>query len=127
MRFLKQILIIFLICFAGDIIAYVLPIPFPGSVIAMLLTFLLLCAGIVRKKDIDGVGSFLLDNMSLMFVPPTVSIIGYLDVLGDVFVPFLLICLITTVLTFLAVAYSVKLVIFLTNGRGKREEAENND
>ena len=115
MKLLNQIFIVFCICFVGDIISYLLPIPFPGSVIAMVLLFILLCCGAVRKRRIEAITDFLLKNMSLMFIPPTVSIIGYLDVLGEVFVPFVVICLITTVLTFLATAYSVKLVIFLIN------------
>ena len=105
-----------------DFFETLLPIPFPGSVIAMVLLFILLCAGAVRKRRIEAITDFLLKNMSLMFIPPTVSIIGYLDVLGEVFVPFVLICLITTVLTFLATAYSVKLVIFLINRNKNGEE-----
>lgn len=122
MKLLNQIFIVFWICFVGDIISYLLPIPFPGSVIAMVLLFILLCTGAVRKRRIEAITDFLLKNMSLMFIPPTVSIIGYLDVLGEVFVPFVLICLITTVLTFLATAYSVKLVIFLINRDKNGEE-----
>lgn len=122
MKLLNQIFIVFCICFVGDIISYLLPIPFPGSVIAMVLLFILLCTGAVRKRRIEAITDFLLKNMSLMFIPPTVSIIGYLDVLGEVFVPFVLICLITTVLTFLATAYSVKLVIFLINRNKNVEE-----
>lgn len=122
MKLLNQIFIVFCICFVGDIISYLLPIPFPGSVIAMVLLFILLCCGAVRKRRIEAITDFLLKNMSLMFIPPTVSIIGYLDVLGEVFVPFVLICLITTVLTFLATAYSVKLVIFLINRNKNGEE-----
>ena len=122
MKLLNQIFIVFCICFVGDIISYLLPIPFPGSVIAMVLLFILLCTGAVRKRRIEAITDFLLKNMSLMFIPSTVSIIGYLDVLGEVFVPFVLICLITTVLTFLATAYSVKLVIFLINRNKNGEE-----
>ena len=122
MKLLNQIFIVFCICFVGDMISYLLPIPFPGSVIAMVLLFILLCTGAVRKRRIEAITDFLLKNMSLMFIPPTVSIIGYLDVLGEVFVPFVLICLITTVLTFLATAYSVKLVIFLINRNKNGEE-----
>ena len=122
MKLLNQIFIVFCICFVGDIISYLLPIPFPGSVIAMVLLFILLCTGAVRKRRIEAITDFLLKNMSLMFIPPTVSIIGYLDVLGEVFVPFVLICLITTVITFLATAYSVKLVIFLINRNKNGEE-----
>ena len=122
MKLLNQIFIVFCICFVGDIISYLLPIPFPGSVLAMVLLFILLCTGAVRKRRIEAITDFLLKNMSLMFIPPTVSIIGYLDVLGEVFVPFVLICLITTVLTFLATAYSVKLVIFLINRNKNGEE-----
>ena len=41
MRILKQIGFIFGICLVGQIIAELIPVPFPGSVMSMVLLFIL--------------------------------------------------------------------------------------
>ena len=52
MKTLLQIGIVFLICLIGEIISLILPFPFPGSVIAMILLFLLLLFGALKVEHI---------------------------------------------------------------------------
>ncbi len=122
MGIFKKLCLIFLICFISDMISKFLPFPFPGSVLAMILLFACLAAGWIKPNRLEPVSGFLLSNMALTFVPPTVSIISYVDVLRDVWWQFLFICIITTIITFVVTAYSVKLTIYLLNkqkGDGK--------
>lgn len=121
MNILKKSLIFFAICLAGDIIALYLPFPFPGSILAMIILFLLLYFGLVKLNHIEPVSGFFLKNMSLVFVPATVSIVSYLDVLKSIWWQFLIICVVTTVITFGVTAYSVKLTIFLMNARKEKK------
>lgn len=123
MKLLKQVIILFLICCAGDVVSYFLPIPFPGSVIALIMLFIMLLAGWVKTEQIGDVSDFLLQNMSLLFIPSTVSIIAYTDVLKNILVPFLLICLVSTVLVFVMTAYTVKLILFITEKRRRGKNA----
>lgn len=113
MKLLEQVLRIFLLCVLGEVIAGFLTIPFPGSVMAMILLFLCLLFRLIKIEQIDTVSDFLLKNMPLLFIPSTVSFISYLDVLQGVMFKFLFICIITTVITFFCTAYSVKLTMYI--------------
>ncbi len=117
MKLFKQVIWIFLLCCMGDIVSLLLPFPFPGSVIALILLFLLLLFKALKPEQINIFSDFLLKNMALVFVPSTVSIIAYLNVFSNILWKFLLICCITTVFTFYCTAYSVKLTMYLLNKR----------
>lgn len=117
MRLFTQVILIFLLCYIGDIISLMLPFPFPGSVIALILLFLLLLFKVLKPEQINLFSDFLLKHMSLVFVPSTVSIIAYLDVFSSILWKFLIVCCITTVFTFYCTAYTVKLTMYLLNKR----------
>ena len=113
MRLFTQVILIFLLCYIGDIISLMLPFPFPGSVLALILLFLLLLFKVLKPEQINLFSDFLLKHMSLVFVPSTVSIIAYLDVFSSILWKFLIVCCITTVFTFYCTAYTVKLTMYL--------------
>ena len=52
MKVLKQLAIICGLCLLGEWIAGLLPFAFPGSVMAMLLTLVLLLLRWIKEKDI---------------------------------------------------------------------------
>ena len=58
MKILKQLLLLLLICFVGEIIAMILPIAFPSSVISMLILFGLLLSGALKLSQIEDVTGF---------------------------------------------------------------------
>ncbi len=113
MKVLEQVLRILVICVFGEFVANMLPIPFPGSVLAMIILFLCLIFKLIKVEQIDIAADFLLKNMVLLFIPSTVSIISYVGVLEGVVFKFLFICIITTVITFFCTAYSVKLTMYI--------------
>lgn len=61
---------------------------------------------------------FLLENLGFFFVPVSASFMNYIDVLRGNVLPFLVICLVSTVLTFGATAWTVILVRRLMERRG---------
>ncbi len=115
MRLFGQIIRLFTLCCIGDLISMLLPFPFPGSVIALILLFLLLVSGLIKTDQINPLSDFLLKNMSFVFLPSTVSIISYIDVFKNIIWQFLFICILTTVITFFATAYAVKFTVYLMN------------
>ncbi len=115
MRFFRQILRLFILCCFGDMLSSVLPFPFPGSVIALILLFICLATKAIKVEQINIISDFLLKNMAFVFLPATVSILKYISVFQNILWQFLLICCVTTIITFFATAYSVKLTIYLMN------------
>lgn len=122
MKIMLQIGVVLGICLLGEGISLLLPIAFPGSVISMILLFLLLLTGLLRPDHIRQKSDFLLQNMAFFFIPAGVGIMEYTDVLLPVVLPLLLICLITTVLTFAASALTAKLVIHLQEKAASRKK-----
>ena len=121
MKIIKQFGIIFSLCWIATVIEGLLPIAFPASVIAMLLLLLCLMTGGLKIDHIREKSDFLLANMAFFFIPAGVNVINYLDILKANWLPLLLICVITTVITFAATAYSIRLTIWLL---GRRKGAD---
>ena len=121
MKIIYQIAIIFSICWVSQVIEKLLPIDFPASVIGMILLFLLLSMGVLKIEHIREKSDFLLANMAFFFIPAGVSVINYFDVLKSSLLPLLAICVITTVVTFAATAYSIKLTLHLMRKKENKD------
>ena len=111
MRILKQIGFIFGICLVGQIIAELIPVPFPGSVMSMVLLFILFMLNWANPEKLKNVNDFLLENMSFFFVPAAVSIITKYDLIKNSIVQILIICVVSFVVTFAVTAYTVTFVM----------------
>ena len=111
MRILKQIGFIFGICLVGQIIAQLIPVPFPGSVMSMVLLFILFMLNWANPEKLKNVNDFLLENMSFFFVPSAVSIITKYDLIKNSIVQILIICVVSFVVTFAVTAYTVTFVM----------------
>ena len=123
MKILKQFGIIFGVCWISIVIEHYLPFSFPASVIGMILLLLCLLTGVLKIEHVQEKADFLLGNMAFFFVPAGVSIINYFDVLKSSIIPLIVICVVSTVITFAATAYSVTLTVRLLEKRkgGKKE------
>lgn len=123
MKILKQFGIIFGVCWISIVIEHYLPFSFPASVIGMILLLLCLLTGVLKIEHVQEKADFLLGNMAFFFVPAGVSIINYFDVLKSSIFQLIVICVVSTVITFAATAYSVTLTVRLLEKRkgGKKK------
>ena len=119
MKIIRQIGIIFTVCWLSLVIAEFLPFDFPASVIGMIFLFICLLTGMLKIEHIQEKSDFLLGNMAFFFVPAGVSIMNYFDILKSSAVQLLIICIVSTVITFAVTAYSVKLTMKLMDRRKK--------
>ena len=125
LKILKQVAVIFGVCLLGQAISEVIPIPFPGSVISMVIMFILFLVNWLKPKKLKEVNDFLLENMAFFFIPSGVGIITQFDVIKNSVLQIFIICVVSTVVTFAATAYTVKLVMNIQNKlRSKRRGAE---
>ena len=123
MKIIRQIGIIFTVCWLSILVEKVLPFAFPASVIGMILLSICLLTGVLKIEHIQEKADFLLENMAFFFVPAGVSIINYFDVLESTWIQLVVICVISTVVTFAVTAWSVKLTIrLLSRLRERRAE-----
>ena len=111
MGIMAQIGIVLAVCLVGEGIAALLPIPFPASVISMLVLLALLMAGIVKPRHIDRVCRFLVANMAFFFVAPCAGIIEHVESLLACLLPFLCVAILTTPLVYAATAWSIQLML----------------
>ena len=74
MKYIKQLAIIIMVCFAGEIIRYIVPLPVPGSIWGLVLMFVLLVTGVIKLEKVETVADFLVDCMPIMFVPGGVGL-----------------------------------------------------
>ena len=119
MKIIRQIGIIFTVCWLSQVIAEFLPFDFPASVIGMIFLFICLLTGMLKIEHIQEKSDFLLGNMAFFFVPAGVSSMNYFDILKSSAVQLLIICIVSTVITFAVTAYSVKLTMKLIDRRKK--------
>ena len=122
MKVLLQIGIIFGLFWISQGIEMILPFPFPASVISLLLLLVLLCARVIKLEQIKEKTDFILGNLAFFFVPISVSIVTYIDLIRENGVAFLTICVVSTILTFAATAWAVQLTNRWMNR--KKEERE---
>ena len=122
MKILLQIGIVFGIYWVSQCIESVLPFPFPASVISLLLLLLLLVLRVIKVDHIREKADFLLGNLGFFFVPVSVSIMNYVDVVWENAAAFFTICVVSMLTTFAATAGTVVLTRRLL-GKGK-EDAE---
>ena len=73
--------------------------------------FSVVLTGVLKIEHIQEKADFLLENMAFFFVPAGVSIINYFDVLKNSVVQLIIICVVSTVVTFAVTAWSVKLTV----------------
>ena len=127
MRHLRQVAIVFAICLLCEGIVTFFPFPFPGSVFAMLVTLVLFFTKCLKLDDIKDVSSLLLNNMTLVFIPPFISVINYLDLLQSIIIQFLVIVFVSTLVTFLVASTVVTLVVNLQNKLTAKKEVGSDD
>ena len=101
----------------GTLIESVLPFPLPASVIAMLILLVLLAVRALRPEHVQEKSDFLLGNLQFFFIPATVGIMNYVDVLRENLVVLPVICAVSTVATFAVTAATVTFTNRLLNRR----------
>lgn len=58
-----------------------LQIPFPSSLLGMILLTILLGTGVIKTSTVEDICTLLIEKMGMLFLPAGVSMILYLDVI----------------------------------------------
>ena len=119
MKYVRQIGIILGITLAGEFLNKILPLPVPAGVYGLFLMLAALITGVVKLESVEGTGNFLMDTMSMMFVPATVGILECADELKAVLIPFLIIIAVSTVVVMIVTG---KIAQFMMESAEKKKE-----
>lgn len=111
MKYIKQMMIILLISFCGEMLKYFLPFPIPASIYGFLLLFLGLLSGIIKLDMVKDAAKYLIEIMPLMFIPAGVGLITSWGVLKPVLLPFAVITVVTTIAVMAAAGRVTQFVI----------------
>ncbi len=97
MKHLISIGIITAVCFAGELLYFLLPLPVPASIYGLLLMLILLLTGIVKVRQLERTANFFLTVMPLLFLEPAVKLMTSFQKLKGHIITILILCLVSTV------------------------------
>ena len=115
-----EFMLILVINYIGILISTVLHFPLPGTITALLLLFLLLQFKVLKLEKIENAGNFLLLNMTIFFMPPTVKIIDSYELLEKDLFKIIVIIIVSTFLTMGITGKVVQLMIDLKERKEKK-------
>ncbi len=98
MKILRQIILLFLMIFIGEMLNKVFKIPIPGNILGMIILLLALLTGIIKLNQIEEISKFLLDHLSVLFIPAGVGLLSIAGMLRGSWYIILLISIVTTIL-----------------------------
>ena len=76
MKYLRQLLMILIFSFIGEVLHAVIPIQMPASIYGLVLLFIALMTGLVKLPQVHEAARFLIEIMPLMFIPAGVGLIA---------------------------------------------------
>lgn len=111
MKYLTQFFIIVLFTYAGESITTLFSLPIPGPMIGIVLLFFALSLNVVKISQVKEVGDWLKSNLALFFVPATVALMTYFDVIKGNVVSIVTITFFSTLLTLLISAFTANIFV----------------
>lgn len=100
-----QISILFCIYYIGVFIQDLFQLFIPGSVIGLILMFLLLTTGLLKSKWIESGARFMIEHLVLFFIPATVGILNYYKLFAGKGIFLILITIVSTLCVMIVSGY----------------------
>ena len=102
MKYLYQFTVILAVSWIGEFLHAILPFPFPASIYGLVLMLVFLKTGIIKLSQVKEAGSFLLETMPVMFIPPAVGLLNVTGEVASIAVPLFIISVLSTVCVMVA-------------------------
>ncbi len=100
----RAFILIYACLYLGNGIAALLPMSIPGSIIGMLVLFLLLSTQLVPAQWVKPGCHLLIRYMALLFVPIGVGVMQYAELLRTQFEPVVISCTVSTLIVLVTVS-----------------------
>ncbi|MCL6606048.1 MAG: CidA/LrgA family holin-like protein [Paenibacillus sp.] len=115
-----QVGLLYLFFLAGNYVQELLHLPIPGSIVGLLLLFVLLLSKVVPVRWIESGATSILSYLPLFFIPATAGIVNHLGIFSGRGLLLILVLIISTVLTIGAAAHSSQ---WIAGWTGKSKES----
>ncbi len=113
MKYFRQFGIILAVTFIGEILKYIIPLPIPASIYGLILMLIILKTKIISLEQVKETGTFLIEIMPLMFIPAAVGLLVSWDVLKNIWIPVIIITILTTVIVMIVTGKVTQFMIKL--------------
>ncbi|WP_297711900.1 CidA/LrgA family protein [Clostridium sp.] len=118
MKFFRESILLLSIYFVSEIISKLLNLPVPGSIIGMILLFVLLTSNIVKVEKVENLANFFLDHLAFFFIPASVGLMtSFTSLKGSIF-KIILLCILTTIIVIAATGITIE---FICNRKSTKE------
>ena len=111
-----QIGYLYVILFVGNSIARLLHLPIPGSIIGLVLLFLLLQFHIIKLEWIELGAGLLLSELLLFFIPSAIGVIDYDSLFGAQGVKAVLVIVVSAIVVMFATGFTAQWLEQRKNG-----------
>ncbi len=122
MKYLKQVGIILVISFIGEILHALIPLPIPAGIYGIVLLFAALEVKLIKPEQVKDVSLFFIEIMPVMFIPSAVGLMTAWGVLKDHWLVYIAITVVTTFLVMAVSGWVTQLILRKTK-KGDRENA----
>ncbi len=107
------------ICFAGEALHWLIPLPIPASIYGLVILLVCLLCGVIRESQIKRAAGFLLGIMSMLFVPAAAGLMTQWEAVRRILLPLFIAGIPVTMLVMAATGISVQAV---RRGRGNKDD-----
>lgn len=96
MKYMKQIAIIMLIAFIGEVLNHMIPLPIPASIYGIVIMLLLLTTGLLKVESVKEISVFLIEIMTITFIPATAGLMDSFHLLSGSLMAYIVILVAST-------------------------------
>lgn len=111
MKIVLHIGVLYAFYLMGTWIQQIFGLFIPGSIIGLILLFILLMTGIMKAPWVEGGARFFIKHLALFFIPATVGIINYLDLFSGEGMLLVIIGLLSTFMVMVSAGHTSQLLI----------------
>ena len=119
MQYVRELMIILLFSFLGEILNYLIPLPIPASIYGMILFFIALATKVVKLEKVEKTAEFLLAIMLLFFIPAAVGIMDTFIAYKASMLLIIIVVIVSTIVVMMATGLTSQFIINLVNKKSK--------
>jgi holin-like protein len=123
MEIIRQLGLIIGFGYAGELLAFVLPVRLPAGVLGLLLVIAALALGWIKPRHLGATADFISANMAFFFLPLSVAILQNYEAIRPVLLEIVIICLVSTLITF-TVSYGTVRILRIALSKKKTMPGE---